>query len=49
MGEYRLGSEGGGVRAEGVGRKEGEKMKTGKHPPDMREEGGNPVVGQKQR
>jgi len=29
MGEYRVGSEGGGVQAEGVGRKYGEKIKTG--------------------
>jgi len=35
MGEYRVGSEGRGARAEGVGRKYGEKMKTGKRPQDM--------------
>jgi len=43
-----VGSEGG-ARAEGIGTKEGEKMKTGKRPPDMREDGGNPAVGEKQR
>jgi len=48
MGEYRVGSEGG-TRAEGVGRKQGEKMKTGKRPLDIREDGGNPAVVEKQR
>jgi len=38
MGEYRVGSEGGEARAEGIGRKYGEKMKTGKHTPDMQED-----------
>jgi len=48
MAEYRVGSEGG-ARVEGVRRKEGEKMKAGKGPPDMGDDGGNPVVGEKQR
>jgi len=47
MGEYRVGSEGGAARAEGVGRKLGERMKTGKHPPHMLEDGGYPAVGEK--
>jgi len=38
MGEYGVGSEGGGARAEGVERKEGEKIKTRKRPPDMPED-----------
>ena len=49
MGEYRVGSGGGGATSEGVGRKSGEKIKTGKRPPDKREAGGNPVVGEKKR
>ena len=38
MAEYRVGLEGRGARAEGVGRKEGETVKTGKGPLDMRED-----------
>jgi len=42
-----MGSQGGGARAAGVGRKYSQKIKTGKRPPDMQEDGGNPGVGQK--
>jgi len=38
IGEYRVVLEGGRVRAEGVGRKLGEKMKTGKGPQDIQED-----------
>jgi len=48
MAEYTVGSEGGAARAEGFGRKLGERMKTGKHPPHMLEDGWYPAVGEKQ-